>query len=80
MVCTKTACGEPRDSYQLSQAVMRIDETTKLIVHTHSPVVNPTPSYADIKLAERTGIPDLVVSAYAMYIVWPDGKIEEVKY
>jgi hypothetical protein len=79
MTCARV-CGEPQDSHDMFQATMRIDEGTKLIVHTHSPIVNPRPSYADIKLAERTGVPDLVVSAYAMYIVWPDGKIEEVKY
>lgn len=79
MTCAKV-CNEPRDSYQLFQATMRLDADTKLIVHTHPPTVNPRPSPADIYLAMRTHTPDLVVSAYTMYIVWPDGKIEEVKY
>ena len=79
MTCAKT-CGTPQDSHNMFEATLRIDQDTKLIVHTHSPNVNPRPSFADIAVTQRTGVPDLVVSAYAMYIVWPDGKVEQVRY
>jgi proteasome lid subunit RPN8/RPN11 len=60
-------------------AIIHTDAQTVLVMHTHPDCYLPQPSPQDIAEAARTGIPDIVVSRYAEYVVMPDGSVTEVR-
>ena len=51
---------------------IQIDADTVVMIHTH-PLGGPKPSARDIKVAQQTGIPDIVISATEEWIAMPDG-------
>jgi len=48
------------------------------IVHTHPASVLPTPSPDDVNIAVRFGIPNYVLSRYALWVAFPDGTTRKV--
>lgn len=59
---------------------VRIDcDACLFIGHTHDDYGSPRPSEEDIAIAKRTGIPDLVVSKYHVYLIEGDGKVDQIQ-
>ena len=52
---------------------------TVLIAHTHPDGSVAAPSAADIEAAKRTGIPDVVISRYSMYLILTDGTVQKLR-
>lgn len=63
-----------------SQSSVRIPlgPDTEFIAHTHPDGTQPYPSADDIQIARETGVPDIVVSANAAYLVGPDGTVTKL--
>ncbi len=55
-----------------------VDDDTRVVIHTH-PANEQMPSQQDIDEAKATGIPDIIVSQYAMFVVMPDGAVYPFK-
>jgi proteasome lid subunit RPN8/RPN11 len=51
---------------------------TQFIAHTHPDAEEPYPSPADIKVAKKSKLYDLVVSSQAAYLIHPDGTVEKI--
>jgi len=48
------------------------------IVHTHPASALPTPSSDDVRIAVRLGIPNYVLSRFALWVALPDGTTRKV--
>jgi proteasome lid subunit RPN8/RPN11 len=72
---------EIESSHASHQTSVTIREgMTAGIVHTHPLEGDPRPSRHDIEVAKQTGLPDYVLSARELWVVYPNGKIKLLAY
>ncbi|MGA2538790.1 MAG: hypothetical protein ABSF53_22470 [Terracidiphilus sp.] len=48
------------------------------LIHTHPSMDLPAPSKGDVAVAVRLGVPNYVLSKFALYVAEPDGTIRKV--
>ena len=57
---------------------MRVHRGDTAIVHTHPFGTSPSPSDGDVAIAVKLGIPNYVLSYYALWVAMPDGGVKQV--
>ena len=78
---TLSADGAPgliRSSHDWARDFVRVQHGDTAIVHTHPFGTAPRPSDRDIAIAMKLGIPNYVLSCYALWVAMPDGTVAQV--
>jgi hypothetical protein len=80
---TLSANGAPNQvcsSHDWARDSLRVHRGDTAIVHTHPFGTGPRPSAADVAIAVKLGIPNYVLSCYALWVAMPDGEVAQVAY
>ena len=80
---TLSADGAPnqvRSSHDWAHDSLRVHRGDTAIVHTHPFGTAPRPSDGDVAIAVKLGIPNYVLSCYALWVAMPDGEVAQVAY
>lgn len=80
---TVSADGAPNQlhsSHDWARDSLRVHRGDTAIVHTHPFGTAPRPSEGDVAIAVKLGIPNYVLSCYALWVAMPDGEVEQVAY
>ena len=78
---TLSADGVPSQvgsSHDWTHDSVRVHRGDTAIVHTHPYGTAPRPSDGDVAIAVKLGIPNYVLSCYAMWVAMPDGEVAQV--
>jgi hypothetical protein len=78
---TLSADGAPNQvasSHDWTHDSVRVHRGDTAIVHTHPFATSPRPSDGDVAIAVKLGIPNYVLSYYALWVAMPDGGVEQV--
>jgi hypothetical protein len=78
---TLSADGAPNQvgsSHDWTRDSVRVHRGDTAIVHTHPFGTAPRPSDGDVAIAVKLGIPNYVLSCYAMWVAMPDGEVAQV--
>ena len=80
---TVSADGAPNQvcsSHDWAHDSLRLHRGDTAIVHTHPFGTVARPSDGDVAIAVKLGIPNYVVSSYALWVAMPDGEVAQVAY
>lgn len=78
---TLSADGAPNpvgSSHDWAHDSVRVHRGDTAIVHTHPFGTAPRPSAGDVAIAVKLGIPNYVLSGYALWVAMPDGEVAQV--
>jgi len=65
-------------SHDYMRDIVHVHKGDTAIIHTHPYGCSPQPSPGDAQTARAAGIPNYVLSQFALWVVMPDGTIHKV--